>query len=107
MTPLEQSMLNQIMTAGLAEPEQEYPTGYGKTRFDFAWPEIKLAVEVEGGTWIKGRHSRPVGFARDAKKYNRAVIAGWRIIRATSDMVASREAINDVVDAFNSNLNAR
>ena len=65
-------------------------------RFDFAWPEEKLAVEIEGGNWMQGRHTRPADFERDACKYNRAVELGWRVLRFTTHMVASGEAIDTV-----------
>lgn len=61
--------------------------------FDFAWPELNLAVEVEGGTWTQGRHSRGSGFARDAEKYNAAALLGWRVFRCTTAMVRSGEAL--------------
>lgn len=50
-------------------------------RFDFAWPERKIAVELEGGIWVAGRHSRGEGMLADMKKYNKAVTLGWRILR--------------------------
>lgn len=96
MTHLEQTLLNQLMAANLPEPEQEYPTGHGKTRFDFAWPELMLAVEVEGGTWANGRHSRGAGYARDCDKYNQAQLAGWIIIRVTSDMLRGKIGISTI-----------
>ncbi len=46
-------------------------------RFDFAWPQIKLAVEIEG----RGRHQSFVGFNKDIEKYNEAVRLGWRVLR--------------------------
>ena len=58
-----------------------------KWRFDFAWPVSKIAVEVEGGTWSKGRHTRGAGFANDCEKYNSATLLGWRVYRFTSDMI--------------------
>jgi len=100
VSALEEKMLIQIKNAGLSEPESEYPTGWGKTRFDFAWPEIKLAVEVEGGTFSQGRHSRGAGYAKDVKKYNLATLDGWLIIRVTTDMLTSGDAIKFVLMAF-------
>lgn len=100
MSQLEINMLEQIRRAGLPMPEREYPTGFGKTRFDFAWPEIKLAVEVEGGTWVTGRHSRGTGYAQDIKKYNAAQLAGWRVIRVTTDMLNCCDGITAVKVAF-------
>ncbi len=58
-------------------------------RFDFAWPEARVAVEVEGGTWDRGRHTRGAGYAGDCAKYNAAVLGGWRVLRFTSDMLYS------------------
>jgi hypothetical protein len=46
-------------------------------RFDFAWPSIKLAVEIEG----RGRHQTVVGFRNDCEKYNEALRMGWRVLR--------------------------
>lgn len=40
-----------------------------------------MALEIEGGAWTRGRHTRGAGFVRDMEKYNTAVMLGWRIIR--------------------------
>lgn len=53
--------------------------------FDYAWPEYRVALEVEGGIWTKGRHTRGKGFANDIEKYDEAVILGWRVLRITRD----------------------
>jgi hypothetical protein len=50
-------------------------------RFDYAWPSILVALEVEGGVWSGGRHTRGSGFLRDMEKYNAAAGLGWRIVR--------------------------
>lgn len=52
-------------------------------RFDYAIPEYKIALEVEGGVWTQGRHTRPVGFLGDVEKYNTATLMGWRLFRTT------------------------
>jgi very-short-patch-repair endonuclease len=69
-------------------------------RFDFAWPAKKLAVEIEGGSWKIGRHQRPQGFTADCEKYNSAVLSGWRVLRFTTEMVLSGEAIDATLEAL-------
>lgn len=64
-------------------------------RFDVAWPEQKVAVELHGGTWSRGRHVRPTGIQGDCHKLNSAVIRGWRVLVYTSDDLSKRPA--DVV----------
>jgi hypothetical protein len=49
-------------------------------RFDFAWPEAKLAVEVDGGLFTGGRHARADGILKDYEKRQHATILGWRIM---------------------------
>lgn len=56
-------------------------------RFDFAWPQERVAVEIEGGTWVRGRHSRGAGYGIDCEKYNVAQLNGWIVLRFTSDML--------------------
>jgi hypothetical protein len=74
--------------------------GLGDWRFDFAWPDLMLAVEVEGGMWSGGRHNRAQGFAEDCRKYNAAVRLGWRVLRYTTDMVKRGQAIADLSEFF-------
>ena len=59
-------------------------------RFDYAIPEHKIAVEVEGGVWTNGRHTRPQGFLGDIEKYNTATLMGWRVFRTTPDRKSTR-----------------
>lgn len=56
-------------------------------RFDFALPEHKIAIEVEGGTWSNGRHTRGAGYRKDCEKYNAANVLGWHVLRYTTDML--------------------
>lgn len=70
-----------------------------KFAFDFSWPEKMIAVEVEGGTAFgKSRHSRGKGFEMDCVKYNIAARLGWRVLRYTTAMVVSGQAITDVLE---------
>lgn len=69
-------------------PVTEFRFAEGRRwRFDFAWPEQRVAVELEGATWTRGRHTRGAGFAADCAKYNEAVALGWRVLRYTADMI--------------------
>ena len=62
-----------------------------KYRFDFAFIDDFIAVEIEGGTFCRdqgSRHIRGVGYRKDCEKYNAAVKLGWRVLRYTTDMLA-------------------
>jgi len=82
-------LLRSELGDGIPKPVGEYRFFDGRRfRFDYAWLEPwKVAVEIEGGTWVQGGHSRGVGYAKDCEKYNLAVLDGWRVIRFTGDML--------------------
>lgn len=69
----------------LTEEFKFHPTR--KWRFDFALPEKKIAFEIEGGIWIKGRHTRPKGFLGDIEKYNAAAELCWLVFRIPGHQV--------------------
>jgi very-short-patch-repair endonuclease len=54
-----------------------------KFRFDYCYPDVMLAIEIEGGIWINGRHNRASGFIKDIEKYNTACMLGYRVLRFT------------------------
>lgn len=68
-------------------------------RFDFAWPEQKVALEVEGGIFgygkdkKKGAHGSVTGILRDMAKYNLAATNGWRIIRVIPNKLMTMDTI--------------
>ena len=62
-------------------------------RFDFAWPDAKFAVEVEGLTHEGGRHQRFGGFEKDCEKYEAAMLDGWTVYRVTHARIKSGRAI--------------
>lgn len=61
-----------------------------KWRIDYAWPETKVAVEIEGGVWNGGRHVQPRGFIKDIEKYNSMALCGWLLLRFTPDKIDFR-----------------
>lgn len=56
-------------------------------RFDFAHPISRVAVELDGGAFTQGRHTRGKGFEQDCEKLNTAAEQGWRVFRFTVDML--------------------
>lgn len=90
--PAKQSYNRQVVVAffaehGIWEPAFELQFCKDrKWRFDMAWEHDMpggggLALEVEGGVWTAGGHTRGSGFVRDMEKYNEASALGWRVIR--------------------------
>lgn len=65
-------------------------------RFDFACPQLMLAIEVEGGAWTGGRHTRGQGFAADLDKHDAAMRHGWTLYRCDPRMVRNGQALDTV-----------
>lgn len=100
MSELEEMLAFQIKCLKLQTPEREYRFNPDRRyRADFAWPEHKLLVEVEGGTWIRGRHSRGRGFENDCEKYNLATLDGWRVLRFTTGQIERGWAVS-IIEAI-------
>jgi hypothetical protein len=88
------SLDRQCELAGLGTLEPEYVFARPRRwRFDYALPAKSLAIEVEGGAFSGGRHTRGSGFIKDMEKYNTALLLGWRVLRVTPQMVKSGEAL--------------
>lgn len=94
MSKLEDALAFQIKAAKLPNPETQYKF-HSKRRWksDFVWINEKLIVEVEGGVFSGGRHTRGVGFTNDCEKYNTATLMGYRVLRVTSDHIRRGEAL--------------
>ena len=74
------------LAAGLPEPVPEYRFHAArKWRADYAWPLRLVIVEIDGGGWTQGRHTRGAGFIADQRKLNAATLLGYRVLRYTPD----------------------
>lgn len=97
MTSTAETLLEaQIDQAKLPVPFREYRFDMDRRwRFDFAFILVgrKVAVEVDGGSWIAGRHTRGEGFEKDLEKLNEAALAGWVVLRVTPRMVDNGTAL--------------
>jgi len=76
----------------LPTKEHRFHPDTKKWRFDFAWEDVKVAVEIEGGIWTNGRHTRGKGFIEDCDKYNAAAELGWAVFRFTEKHLRSSPA---------------
>lgn len=74
---LESRMWRLIRRTGLPSPTVELHVYVdGAYRLDLAWPEIRLAIEVDGYRW----HSSPERMSNDATRRNRLQRAGWTVL---------------------------
>ena len=82
-------IIRQIKREGIPAPVLEYYFHpFRKWKFDFAYIDIKCAIEFEGGIWLKkSGHNTGTGIARDIDKYNAAALMGWKVFRIYGDMV--------------------
>ena len=67
-----------------------------KWRADFHIKNTKLLIEVEGGIWSGGRHTRGKGYLGDMEKYNAATMMGFQVLRFSTEQVKSAFAINQI-----------
>lgn len=83
-----------FVSAGLPRPVTEHRfMSDRRFRFDYAWVEQHVALEVEGGIWTGGRHTRGAGFLRDMEKYNHAAVRGWYVVRCTPSTLRTTETV--------------
>lgn len=94
-------LVRDIEAAGLPAPELEYVFAprdeAGKPirrwRFDLAWPEQRIAAEIEGALFVGGRHGGTGSTRRDLEKYNVAACLGWRLVRLLPEWVGRPRAL--------------
>ena len=70
-----------LKAAGLPLPVPElrfHPTR--KWRWDMAWVDQKVALEVQGGVFVRGRHANGTGIVKDMEKFSTGAALGWRLI---------------------------
>lgn len=87
---------------GVPEPQREFKFARPdrEWRFDFAWPDRGIALEVEGGIYTRGRHVRPKGFLKDMEKYNSAAARGWLVFRCTPQTLDTLTTVEMVKLAY-------
>lgn len=90
---LEDILATELTRIGLVGFVREYQFAKclnRKWRVDFAFIDRAILIEVEGGSYVRGRHVRPTGFQNDCEKYNAATLLGWRLLRYTGQDISKR-----------------
>lgn len=63
-------------------PKRRNPKTYN---IDFCWVGLKFCVEIQGGTYGNGAHSRGAGYAADRKRIRDLSFMGWIVWEYTTD----------------------
>lgn len=94
---LEDEFFFQIKINKLKIPVREYRFDSSRRwRFDFAYSDRKIGIEVQGGIWIKGGHNTGKGIEKDYEKLNNALLQGWKVLLFTGGHIKSGIAIEFV-----------
>jgi very-short-patch-repair endonuclease len=85
---LEPRMARLLRSHGLPEAVFQHPVREARARVDFAYPQERLAIEVDGYEV----HGTPRAMAADHERHNRLVAAGWTVLRFTWHQVVREPA---------------
>ncbi|HNH30447.1 MAG TPA: hypothetical protein PKU71_13590 [bacterium] len=113
MTKFQDKVFIELLTKkGLGPPEKEFRFhNKRKWRLDYAYPSLKIGIEINGGAWKKttyrnkrgelvtaigGRHNIGKGYLRDIEKKNTLTILGWAILEFTPDQTSKSETIDQI-----------
>jgi very-short-patch-repair endonuclease len=99
-SPLEVLLAWQMDAVGMTYVSEYRFHEERKWRVDFAFERARLAIEIEGGGWVNGRHNRGAGMEKDIEKYNALTLAGWRLLRFSGAMVKSGLALQTIERAL-------
>lgn len=103
---------------GLPAPETEYRFHPDrKWRFDFAWPKplarvsfngfvsvSPIALEVDGGIWIRGGHNRGAQIKATWEKENEAQVMGWRVLKCEPKDLCTQDTASLIKRCFGIDL---
>jgi very-short-patch-repair endonuclease len=81
---LEKLFLRKLRTAVIPEPVRQHPCG--SHFIDLAYPDAKLAIELDG----LRDHFSADAFKRDRRRQNEIVLAGYTVLRFTWEDVQDR-----------------
>jgi very-short-patch-repair endonuclease len=90
--------------------ESDYERRYAKSkrskryRADFAHPDARVTIEIQGGTWNRGRHVQATGYARDARKFNLVQLSGWQVFLLVTETATDHEVLYEIASHIRNRL---
>lgn len=78
---------------GLPAAVPEHRIAGRKFAYDWAWPDLRVVLEVQGGVHSRGAHARPWGILRDMEKANFAAVNGYHTLFFTPQQLCSAETM--------------
>ena len=84
--------------------ETDFAERYAKSkrskryRADFAHVPSRCLIEIQGGTFSRGRHVTGSGYERDARKFNLATMSGWKVFLLTSQTAKDATWLQMIAD---------
>jgi very-short-patch-repair endonuclease len=90
--------------SAIPEWETDYEKRYVKSkrskryRADFAHPETRIIIEVQGGTWNRGRHVQATGYARDARKFNLCQLSDWQVFLLVTETAMDKTVLQEIAE---------
>lgn len=93
---LERRFIRLLRVSSLPSYSREFPVD--RFRIDFAWPEVRLAVEVHGSRWHRKRRR----WASDLARHNCLTAMGWTILHLTWDQIRSdpQQVVSEIVETY-------
>lgn len=101
--------LENILGAKVVSEYKFFPNRRWRIDFYITKGVSKVALEVEGGVWIKGRHITPEGFLKDMEKYNAISACGITLVRCVPDdcKVKTKYVSPELLNTLKKTLNTK
>lgn len=100
MSQLEDMLGLLLKHEGLPIPKRQFRFCDRLWKFDFAWPDLKVVVDVQGGIWSRGAHVRGRGYINDCEKKNQATLMGYRVLYVCANHIENGMAIEWIKKAL-------
>lgn len=97
------NLVRQRLGVALVPEYRFHPTR--KWRFDYAIVPLRIAIEIDGGVWSRGRHVRPQGYLRDMEKFNAAAALGWVVLKFTPQQLMTSATLKTIKDTIYDRIN--